>query len=277
MISQMQSYYGFSTMPFTRDIAVGKLFRYTGHNEAAARIAHGITTRGITLVTGEVGVGKTVAARAALTLIDGPSHHLIYIPDPTVGPRGLLQHVVTALGGKPLHETGHLVPQARDFLAAEHAERGRTPVLAIDEAHMISTTGLESVRMLTNHDLDTGAPFATVLLGQPTLAAKVRLGILAALDQRITVRHHMAGMTTADTSNYIQHHLKHAGRSDTLFSTEAIHLIHSGARGKPRAVNNLGLAALLAAFADHKPIVDEASARTALTETTRDPIPTPTP
>jgi type II secretory pathway predicted ATPase ExeA len=131
--------------------------------------------------------------------------------------------------------------------------------------------GLEAVRLLTNHDLDTGAPFATILLGQPDLAVKMRLGVLAALDQRISVRHHMTGMTANETAGYIRHHLTLAGRSDPLFSDDTINLVHTNSRGKPRAVNNLALAALLAARANDKPIVDEASARTAITETTEHP------
>lgn len=91
---------------------------------------------------------------------------------------------------------------------------------------------------------------------------------MAALDQRVTVRHHMTGMTAEETAAYIRHHLSLVGRSDTLFSDDAITLIHTYSRGKPRAVNNLALAALLAARINDQPIVDETNARTAITETT---------
>jgi type II secretory pathway predicted ATPase ExeA len=254
-------------MPFGRDLATGMLHRHTDHAQATARIAYGIDTRGITVITGEVGVGKTVAARAALDRVDRARHHLIYIPDPTVGARGVYHHIVTALGGKPSFHTAALIPQARNALAAEASERGRTPILLIDEAHILQHSGLDAIRLLTNHELDTGAPFATVLLGQPDLAGKIRYGILAAFDQRITVRHHMTGMTADETVGYIHHHLTLAGRSDPLFGDDAITLIHANSRGKPRAVNNLCLAALLAARANDRPIVDETSARTAITET----------
>ncbi len=121
---------------------------------------------------------------------------------------------------------------------------------------------------MTNHNLDTGAPFATILLGQPTLAAKMRLGVLAALDQRITVRHHMTGMTADETAAYMRHHLTLAGRSDPIFTDDAITLIHTTSRGNPRSVNNLAIAALIAARTQDKSLVDEASARSAITETT---------
>jgi len=270
MLDKIQSFYGFTRMPYGRNLAPGMLHPHADHTQAAARIAYGIDTRGITVITGEVGVGKTVAARAALDRADRARHHLIYIPDPTVGARGVFHHIVTALGGRPRFHTATLVPQARDALAAELAERGRVAVLLVDEGHLLGHDGLEALRLLTNHDLDTGAPFATVLLGQPTLATKMRLGVLAALDQRVTVRHQMTGMTADETARYIRHHLALAGRSDPLFTDDAIALIHTNSRGKPRSVNNLALAALIAARAHDKTLVDEASARSAITETTTD-------
>jgi len=268
MLDKIQSFYGFTRMPYGRDLAPGMLHKFADHAQATARITYGINTRGITVITGEVGVGKTVAARAALEHTDRARHHLIYIPDPTIGARGIFHHIVTALGGRPSFHNATLVPQARDALAAELSERGRTPILLIDEGHLLDHNGLEAIRLLTNHGLDTGAPFATILLGQPTLASKMRLGVLAALDQRITVRHHMTGMTPDETAHYLRHHLTLVGRSDPIFSDEAITLIHTNSRGKPRSVNNLAIAALIAARAHDKTFVDEASARSAITETT---------
>jgi type II secretory pathway predicted ATPase ExeA len=92
--------------------------------------------------------------------------------------------------------------------------------------------------------------------------------VLAALDQRIAVRYHMTGMNLEETAGYLRHHLHLAGRNDTLFSDDAITLIHQTSRGYPRTINNLAIQALLAAFAEGKAIVDESSTRTAVTEVT---------
>lgn len=265
MIERIQAHYGFTRMPFGRDLAPGMLHRHPGHAEATARIGWSVAEHALGVVTGEVGVGKTVAARAALAALDPSRHTVIYLPNPSMGTRGICHAIVTALGGLPRFHNCARVPQAADALAAEASERGRTPVLVLDEAHLLSHDQLDAIRMLTNHDLDSGSPFAAILIGQPTLRRKMKLGILAALDQRIAVRYHMAGMNTGD---YLRHHLSLAGRSDTLFSDDAVALTHQTSRGMPRAVNNLALAALLAAYADGKAIVDEASARAAVTEVT---------
>jgi type II secretory pathway predicted ATPase ExeA len=123
---------------------------------------------------------------------------------------------------------------------------------------------------LTNADLDSHSPFGCLLVGQPTLRRKIKLGTFAALDQRIALRYTMNGMEAAETKTYLAHHLALAGRSDTLFSDDAIDLIHQVSRGLPRAVNNLAVQALIAAFATNKKIVDESSARAAVTEVTTD-------
>ena len=116
--------------------------------------------------------------------------------------------------------------------------------------------------------MDSHSPFACLLVGQPTLRRRMKLGVLAALDQRIGLRYAMPPMTAEETGSYLRHHVTLAGRSDTLFSDDATTLIHQTSRGYPRAVNNLALQALVAAFAADKAIVDESSTRAAVAEVT---------
>ena len=138
----------------------------------------------------------------------------------------------------------------------------------IDEAHLLTGDQLEAVRMLTNHDLDSGSPLTIMLIGQPTLRRRLRVGDMAALDQRVQLRYHIPApaLTPAEAAGYIRRHLEQAGRSDTLFSDDAVRVIHDQARGLPRAINRLAITALLAACATGKTIVDESSARTAISE-----------
>jgi type II secretory pathway predicted ATPase ExeA len=271
VIDRLQGFFGFTRTPFGRDLAPGMLHRHTSHGEAVARIGWCITEHRIGVITGEVGAGKTVAVRAALHALDPTRHTIIYLPNPTVGVRGIHHQIVAALGHRPLTHHATLVPQTVDAdnaLAVEQAERGRTPVLVIDEAHLLDHQQLESIRMLTNHDMDSTSPFACLLVGQPTLRRRMKLGVLAALDQRIGLRYAMPPMTAEETGSYLRHHVTLAGRSDTLFSDDATALIHQTSRGYPRAVNNLAVQALVAAFASDKAIVDESSTRAAVAEVT---------
>src|SRR3954451_11170802 len=269
-IQRLQDHWGFTRMPFGRSLAPSMLHRHDGHAEAVARIGWWLDQHALGVITGEVGAGKTVAVRAATAALDTSRHVVIYLPNPSVGVRGMLHHIVASLGQVPSFYTATLAPQAADALAAEHAERGRTPVVVIDEAHLLDNQQLEAIRMLTNHDMDSGSPFAALLIGQPTLRHRLRLGVLAALDQRISVRYALDGMAPADSADYIGHHCKIAGRTDPLFSDDAITLIHNAARGYPRAVNNLAVHALTAAFPSKTATVDEKAARIAVTESGHD-------
>ncbi len=129
-----------SSAPFGRSLAPSMLHRHGGHSEAVARIAWCVDHHALGVITGEVGAGKTVAVRAATAALDTSRHVVIYLPNPSVGVRGMLHHIVATLGQVPSFYTATLVPQAADALAAEHAERGRSPVVISSTRHTCSTT-----------------------------------------------------------------------------------------------------------------------------------------
>jgi len=267
-VDKLCSYFGFTRNPFRKDLAPGMLHRHTGHAEAVARIRWCVAETALGVITGDVGDGKTVALRAALTDLDPSRHTILYLGNPTVGARGIYQAIVTALGGTPRFHKSALINQTMDHLAAERHERGRAVALVIDEAHLLTTDQLEEIRLLTNTEMDSIAPFTGLLVGQPTLRRRIKLGNFAALDQRIALRYALPGMTPAETNSYLAHHLKLAGRSDPLFTEDAASLIHQTSRGLPRAINNLALQALVATYATNKTIVDDAATRAAVTEVT---------
>jgi type II secretory pathway predicted ATPase ExeA len=268
MLDTLQSHWGFTVMPFTASIPAGGLFGPAAHKEAVARLRWLISARGLGVLTGEVGAGKTAALRAAADGLDASRHALIYLPNPQVGVRGLHGAVAMALGQAPRFHHATLIPQVEAALAAEADERNRNVILAIDESHLMTGEQLDAVRMLTNHDLDSRSPLTIMLIGQPTLRRRLRVGDMAALDQRVQLRYHIPSpaLTPPEAGGYIRRHLEQAGRSDTIFSDDAVRAIHAQARGLPRAINRLAITALLAACAAGKTIVDESSARTAIAE-----------
>ncbi len=267
-IETLQSHWGFTRMPFNKDLSPSMLLGHQAHAQAKARITWAIGEGTIGVITGEVGAGKTVAVRAATSGLDASRHRVIYLGFPTVGARGIYNAIVEGLGGLPRFHRAALVAQARGALSAEVIERGRKVIVIVDEAHLLDNEGLEELRLLTNSDMDQTSPMTLLLVGQPMLARRIKLGTFAALDQRIGLRYVMGAMTEDETRSYVDHHLSLAGRSDTLFSDDALGLIHRVARGLPRAVNNMAVQSLLAAYATNKTIVDESSAQAAVAEVT---------
>ncbi|MEU4968969.1 hypothetical protein [Streptomyces smyrnaeus] len=114
--------------------------------------------------------------------------------------------------------------------------------------------------------MDQGSPLSCLLVGQPSLRRTMKLAVLAALEQRTALRYTMPGMTSNETTSYVAHHLKIGGCPDQLFTEDALALVHITSRGYPRAVNNLALQALVAAFAAGKNLVDEAAAHASVSE-----------
>jgi type II secretory pathway predicted ATPase ExeA len=179
MIDTLQAHWGFTVMPFTAAVPVPGLFGSAAHSEAVARLRWLISARGLGILTGEVGSGKTVAVRAAVSGLDASRHTLIYLPNPQVGTRGIHGAVATALGQAPRFHHATLIPQVEAALAAEAGERNRNVILAIDESHLMTHDQLEAVRMLTNSELDSGSPLTILLIGQPTLRRRLRVGDMA--------------------------------------------------------------------------------------------------
>ena len=133
-----------------------------------ARIGCAIAARGLAAVAGETSAGKTMAARAATACLDASRCQLVYLPNPQVGHADPPRHR-HGPGRVPRFRHATLIPQAAAALAAETAERGRLPVLLVDEAHLLSHDQLEAIRMLGDADLDSASPLAAVLTGQPQL------------------------------------------------------------------------------------------------------------
>lgn len=256
--------------PFSKSIPAKDLFARQSHAEAVARIGFCIVESALGVVTGEVGAGKTVAARAAVSSLDPTRHQVIYIPNPAFGTRGLYVTIVRALGAEPRFHKAEVMAQAADLLAAEESERHRRVVIVLDEAHLLSPAQLEELRLLTNAQMDSASPFAGILLGQPTLSRQLRMGVFAALDQRIATRFSIKAMDIGESAAYLRHHLALVGRAEPLFADDAVARLHRASNGLPRALNNAATAAMMAAATDGKDLVDDACAKKAAAELTRD-------
>ena len=139
-----------------------------------------------------------------------------------------------------------------------------------DEAHLLEPAQLEELRLLTNSEMDSTSPFAGILIGQPTLNRQRRMGDFAALDQRIAARFTIRPMDIGESADYLRHHLDLAGRDDPLFADDAVARLHRASGGLPSALNNAATTAIIAAAADSKDLVDDACAKKAVAELTRD-------
>lgn len=137
-----------------------------------------------------------------------------------------------------------------------HDSQGKTPVIILDEAHLMDHETLQELIMITNFQMDSRVPFLLILIGQPDLRETLKRRIHEPLNQRISLRYHMAGIQTDEEAHdYIRHHLKIAGRTDPLFEDATITMLRQLGQGLPRKIGNLATAAMTVAMVKREQVV----------------------
>jgi type II secretory pathway predicted ATPase ExeA len=243
------SFFGFSERPFSLVPDPDFLYWSDAHKRAYTMLEYGILTRApITLITGEVGAGKTTLMHHLLRSVEDDVQ-VGYIAN-AQGNRGeLLRWVLHALDQRAeANETYvDLFSRFQTYLIEEYA-RGRRVILIFDEAQNLTRESLEELRMFTNINANKDELLQLVLVGQPELRDLVRRPDLRQFAQRVSAAFHLNKMDQATVRAYISHRLKVAGAKTELFHLSARDLIHEATGGVPRLVNKLCDLALVYAF-----------------------------
>lgn len=128
-----QQFYGFSRLPFSKDISPQDLFQAEGQQELCARLTYLVKERGLGLVTGETGSGKSTALRRFVASLDANRHFVIYLSNPLLGMSGLYREILTALGHEPLFSRPKMVARIRSVFEDMIQNKHRIPVVILDE------------------------------------------------------------------------------------------------------------------------------------------------
>lgn len=221
------------------------------HRRAFAVLEYGVMSRApITVVTGEVGAGKTTLIRKFLNEL--PEDLVVGLISNAQGGRGeLLQWILNALGQAVPPGTSYVdtFQKLQDFLIAEYSE-GRRVALIIDEAQNLSPEGLEELRMLTNINSNKDELVQLVLVGQPELRDMIRNPSLRQFAQRVAANYHLPGLDADTTAAYIRHRLQIAGGTGKEFTRQASDRIHAATGGVPRLINQICDFAMIYAAVD---------------------------
>lgn len=242
-----RKHFGLTRHPFDKEIGADELFDSTASAELMARLKHLLDMRGIGLVTGESGSGKTTACRRAVAALNVGLYRVHYVSLTTGNVMDLYKTIAWELGLPTERNRAALFRQIRAEISRLCAENRLRPVLIIDEAHHLRTDVLEDVRLLTNYAMDSENRLCVVLVGHPELRRRMSMAALEALSQRIVVRAHVRGLAREEMGPYLAHRLKLAGCELPLFEAATIEAIYQASNGLLRKANSLAHHALFAA------------------------------
>lgn len=249
-------FFGLDDTPFTLTPDPRYLVFTPSYNEVLASLYYGLEqAKGLIVLTGEVGTGKTTALRWILRRLDS-SVLAAYVFNPRLSIDEFYHHVTQMLGIKDWSNKSELLNSMGKVLEERH-RRGLRTVIIIDEAHELSDYVLEEIRLLLNFESDNAKHLQIVLTGQPELRDRLNQPNLRQLKQRVALRCTMHPYPNVDeVDRYITERLLIAGADDPkVFSPDAIDLIYRCSQGIPRQINNLCDNAMLNAYGAGQRIV----------------------
>ncbi len=246
-------FYNLKEKPFT--LSPSSRFLYLGevHKEALALLTYGVAERkGFTLLTGEVGTGKTTMINALLEKL-GETTYCVHLSNPLLSANDFMNYLAASVFDSKIvfkSKTDFLI-EFENFLK-KCLQQQRNVILIVDEAHTLSFELLEEVRLLSNMETADEKLINIFLAGQPELNEKLSRPQCRALLQRINTRYHIRPLDQNSTREYILKRLGMAGAKNKIFSKNVINAIYQYSKGYPRMINILADNVLLLGYSRGK-------------------------
>ena len=260
-------FFGLNERPFAITPDIQYLYLGKQHEQALDTLMYGINQRlGFSLLTGEVGAGKTTLSRALLARLPGSVATALLV-NPLLSVPEMLKAITKDFGIPVRYNSPQKQIDALNRFLLKQAEEGRNALVVVDEAQNLSMEALESLRMLTNLETDKTKLLQILLVGQPELLKRLRSHELRQLDQRITTRYHLVALSQVEMMRYLNHRICIAGGGGKVFfDPKAYKLIYSETKGYPRLINLLCDRALMAAYVRESYVVDRPAVKAAIAD-----------
>jgi type II secretory pathway predicted ATPase ExeA len=216
-----------------------------------------LETRGIALLCGPPGSGKSISLRKFKEELDDRKYDLFYLFNLRITPIGLLRSLCRILALPLLHHQADLFDSISTFLDQYEQRTGKHPIIIFDDGDGLSDRLIELLRSLANFIMDSEDRFSFILSGSQKLALRLKQPQNEAFRQRIVFSHNLRAFTIDDARNYIRFHLERAEGPKELFTEAATQLIFHLAKGLPRVINQIALQTLIRAAIRKVDKIDE--------------------
>jgi type II secretory pathway predicted ATPase ExeA len=250
-----ERFFGLRERPFDLTANPKYLFMSSRHAEALSNLQYGITARrGVTLIIGEAGTGKTTLVRAFLESAPGLNTECIHLYNPSLTRPEFIEFMANAFGLSPrAARSKTALLQELEQALLERRRAGIMSALIVDEAQALPLELLEEVRLLANMETVDDKLLPVVLVGQPQLAVRLNEPDLKQLKQRVALRCDLRPLSLSETMSYITERVRIAGGDAAkLFSQDAVDVIHQCSQGIPRTISVICDNALMSGFATNQ-------------------------
>ena len=255
-----RSYYRLQKNVNNKDIAVGDLFNSTGYKEARARLDYMKDKRGLVLVSGLPGVGKTTLLRSFAESLDPKFFKIDYVPLSTVSVNDFYRQLAYMLTGQTLYKKDILFRTIQQAIMDMAVKRKIIPIIIFDDAHFLKNENFFELQILSNFNFDSLSPALFVLIAQPHLQDRLKRPVFDSFYQRISMQINLQPFSCQETRDFIVQVLKNAAgagdfdaglsqqtsnaststsRFENLFTPQACQLIFKCSGGIPRLITKI--------------------------------------
>jgi general secretion pathway protein A len=248
LLREMLGYFNLSELPFTKELESKKLILLPSLERAYSQLQYLVSLRGIGVLTGKSGTGKSCLLRLLADSLSPTNYRLVYLNHASVSTSEFYSHIACGFGLQPTGRRSSLYRKIREQIESFYSSKRMHSVLVIDEAHLLSTDILQELRMLSNFSMDSRCLLIIVLCAQEDLLLKFSLTALESLANSISVVVKLDGLSQEETFSYIEKRISDSGNSTPLFTKSALNAVHLASGGCMRVINTIAMASLNKVF-----------------------------
>lgn len=256
-IREVLAHFNLSGNPFTKEIKTESLKSLPCIVEAKDQLQILFDTKGIGVLTGKSGTGKSCLLRMAADSLPKGISKSYYICHTSVGILEFYTHICNVFGLEPCGRRALMFKAVHDHILNMNYTNHIHPVLIIDEAEKLGNDILQEIRLLANFNYDSFHAITILLCGQEALLQKFGLSILESLVNSVSVTVRMNTLQKEDTYAYIEQRVADFSSGNSIFTKSAMNLIHNASGGVMRVINNMCEHALFKAYRSGSSIVEK--------------------
>lgn len=250
------SYYGLEFNPFDKNIDTNIAFESNDYKILNNRLEFIKEHKGMALITGSPGMGKTFVIRSFLNKLNKNLYKVIYICMSTITVFEFYKQLCYELSIEPPFKKIDMFKEIQERIIDLVKEKRINLIIVLDEAQYLKSSILNDLKLLFNFELDSKNYASVILVGQPVLNSILSRNIYEALAQRITISYNMNGITKEELKEYIDSRIKIAHGNSGIFNEQAIETIFSASNGSIRMVNNIVTKCLIIGKSKNKECID---------------------